>query len=161
MEVKTSDTLYPGKGYWVKVNQAGTLFLTAGSSASLAKTASSSRIKIVPTGEMPPSPPNEDATPSDLPKEFALEQNYPNPFNPTTTLRYALPTDSRVTLKVYNVLGQVVATLTDGVVSAGYQSAEWNAANVASGFYFYRIEATSVANPSKTFTQVKKMVLLK
>ena len=76
-------------------------------------------------------------------------------------LRYALPKDSKVTLKIYNVLGQVVATLTDGVVSAGYQSAEWNASNVASGIYFYRIEATSVTSPSKIFTQVKKMVLMK
>ena len=158
---KTTDTLYPGKGYWVKVNNAGTLILSSGSSASLAKNISNSRIRIIPTSEMPPSPPKEDGTPSDLPKEFALEQNYPNPFNPTTTLRYDLPTDSKVTLKIFNVLGQTVATLTDGIVSAGYQSAEWNATNVASGVYFYRIEATSVTNPSKIFTQVKKMVLMK
>ncbi len=96
-----------------------------------------------------------------VPSAFALEQNYPNPFNPTTTLRYALPTDSKVTLKVYNVLGQVVATLVNGVVGAGYQSARWNANTVASGIYFYRIDATSLRSTGNTFTQVKKMVLVK
>ncbi|HMD14909.1 MAG TPA: T9SS type A sorting domain-containing protein, partial [Bacteroidota bacterium] len=96
-----------------------------------------------------------------VPSTFALEQNYPNPFNPTTTLKYALPTDSKVTLKVYNVLGQVVATLVNGVVGTGYQFAQWNANTVASGIYFYRIDATSLSSTSKTFTQVKKMVLVK
>src|SRR5208283_2923439 len=158
---ETTDTIMPGVGYWVKENQSGTLILSTGSSASLAKNAIASRIRIVPTSELPPPPPNADGTQNDLPKEFALDQNYPNPFNPTTTLRYALPTDSKVTLKIYNVLGQVVAALVDGFVNAGYQSAQWNASNVASGVYFYRIEAKSVANSSKSFTQVKKMVLVK
>lgn len=96
-----------------------------------------------------------------LPKGYALEQNYPNPFNPTTTLRYQLPVNSRVTLKIYNVLGQVVQTLVDGVESGGYKSTEWNASGVASGMYFYRLEATSTSDPTKSFTQVKKMLLLK
>ncbi|HMD14888.1 MAG TPA: T9SS type A sorting domain-containing protein, partial [Bacteroidota bacterium] len=157
----TSDTIYPGQGYWVKVNQNGILILSTVSNTALAKNLSTARIRIVPTDEFPPPPPHSDGTTIDLPKEFALEQNYPNPFNPTTTLRYALPTDSRVTLGVYNVLGQVVSTLVDGVVSAGYQSAEWNANGFASGIYFYRIEATSIGNPSKTFIRVKKMVLMK
>ena len=150
-----ADSLLPGKGYWVKVNQPGSLILTNNGNAS-----PGSAIIIQTTAEMPPPAPIEKQT-TLLPKIFELEQNYPNPFNPTTTFRYALPTDSKVTLKVYNVLGQVVASLTDGVGSAGYQSVEWNASNVASGLYFYRIEATSISNPSKMFTQVKKMVLLK
>ena len=158
---KISDSIYPGKGYWVKVNQPGTLILSTGGTESLEKNASTVRIRIVPIDELPPPPPNEDVVMIGRPKGFTLDQNYPNPFNPTTTLRYALPMDSKVTLKIYNLLGQVVTTLTDNVVSAGYQSAEWNANNVSSGVYFYRMKATSVGDPTKTFTQVRKMVLMK
>ena len=96
-----------------------------------------------------------------LPKVFALYQNYPNPFNPTTLIRYDIPLESYVTVKVYNTLGQRVATLVDGVESVGYKSISWNASGVASGMYFYHMKATSVANPGKTFTQVKKMMLVK
>jgi len=96
-----------------------------------------------------------------LPGEFALAQNYPNPFNPTTAISYQLPTSSRVMLKVYNVLGQVVQTLVDGMQDAGYKFAEWNAAAVPSGVYFYRLEATSTSDPGKTFVQVRKSLLLK
>jgi len=158
---KTTDTLYPGKGYWVKVDQSGVINLPSGTSASLAKNSSNARIRITPTDDLPPPPPDVDGAPLDLPKEFALGQNYPNPFNPTTTLKYALPTESRVRLSVYNLLGQLVASLVDGVVSAGYQSASWNAGKFASGIYIYRIEATSISNSSKIFTQERKMVLIK
>lgn len=96
-----------------------------------------------------------------LPRAFALYQNYPNPFNPTTVIRYDIPLESYVTVKVYNTLGQRVATLVDGVESVGYKSISWNASGVASGMYFYHMKATSVANPGKTFTQVKKMMLVK
>jgi len=105
------------------------------------------------------------------PGSFKLEQNYPNPFNPTTTLKYSLPTDSRIKLTIYTVLGQDVQTLVDGVESAGYMSIEWNASGVASGIYFYRLyakgvsayggEATSTSEPTKSFMEVKKMLLLK
>ena len=157
----TSDTIYPGKGYWVKTDQDGILILSTGSSALLAKNSRAARIRIVATTELPPPPPDQDMTQIDLPKEFSLDQNYPEPFNPTTTIRFALPADSKVILKIYNLLGQVVGTLVDGDLSAGYQSAEWNAASFASEVYFYRIEAASTSNPSKTFTQVRKMVLVK
>jgi photosystem II stability/assembly factor-like uncharacterized protein len=96
-----------------------------------------------------------------IPKSFALEQNYPNPFNPVTVIRYQIPVASKVSLKIYNVLGQVVATLFDGVQDAGYREAKWDAGSVASGVYFYRIEATSIADPSFFFMNVKKMLLLK
>ncbi len=157
----TSDTIYPGKGYWVKTDQNGILILSTGSSASLTKNSKTARIRIVSTSELPPLPPDQDIAQIDLPKEFALDQNYPEPFNPTTTIRFALPTDSRVILKIYNLLGQVVATLVDGDMSAGYQSVEWNAASIASEVYFYRFEAASIGNPSKTFTQVRKMLVVK
>jgi hypothetical protein len=96
-----------------------------------------------------------------IPAQFRLEQNYPNPFNPITSLKYNLPVESKLTLTVYNVLGEVMAVLQDGVRPAGSQSVEWNAANVASGIYFYRLEATSVTDPGITFTSVKKSLLLK
>ena len=103
----------------------------------------------------------EDFTTQVLPIHFNLSQSYPNPFNPNTTIKYQLPENSKVSLKVYNTLGQVVITLTDKVEDAGFKSVEWNASNVASGVYFYRLEATSVSDPSKSFTQVKKMLLVK
>ncbi len=152
----TSDTIYPGQGYWVKVNQDGKLILS-----STTESLSKARIKIVPTSEMPPSPPSESTGLIELPKEYRLEQNYPNPFNPITTIKYGLPSPSNVKLRIFNVLGQVVATLKDEEESAGYKQIEWNSSAVASGIYFYRLEATSVSDPSKSFTQVRKMILIK
>lgn len=89
-----------------------------------------------------------------LPTEFALRQNYPNPFNPTTTIKYDLPKDSRVSLKLFNILGQEVATLVNEEQKAGYKSVEWNANNFASGVYFYHIQAGD-------FVATKKLLLLK
>ncbi len=96
-----------------------------------------------------------------LPAVFALDGAYPNPFNPGTTIRYELPGKSRISLVVYNVLGQIVGTLADGVEEAGYKEIEWTPSNLASGVYFYRLQATSINDPSKTFSGVKRMVLLK
>jgi photosystem II stability/assembly factor-like uncharacterized protein len=96
-----------------------------------------------------------------IPHEFTLEQNYPNPFNPSTTIRYQLPVSSHVTLKVFNVLGQVVSVLMDEQQSAGYKSVEWYASNYTSGLYFYKLEVVSTTNAKQSFTQVKKMVLMK
>jgi hypothetical protein len=93
-----------------------------------------------------------------IPDRFALSQNYPEPFNPTTTIRYQLPQAAHVTLKIYNMLGQEVATLVDGVQDAGYRSIVWNAVNVSSGVYFYRIKA---AAGTTTFTDVRKMLVVK
>jgi hypothetical protein len=92
---------------------------------------------------------------------FTQEQNYPNPFNPSTVIRYQLPVLSIVKLRIFNVLGQEVKTLVDGVQDAGYESLEWDASALASGVYFYRLEATSMSDPSRLFTQVRKMVLMK
>ncbi len=87
-----------------------------------------------------------------LPSAFELAQNYPNPFNPTTTIRYELPVRSSVTLKIYNVLGQVVATLVNEVQDAGFKQVVWSTQNLASNVYFYRLQAG-------TFTEIKKMML--
>lgn len=89
-----------------------------------------------------------------LPKEFALHNNYPNPFNPATMIKYDLPKETDVTLKVYDMLGKEVVTLINEKQSAGYHQYSFNASHLASGVYFYRINAG-------TFVQTKKMVLVK
>ena len=89
-----------------------------------------------------------------IPKVFTLSQNYPNPFNPSTVIRYQLPVSEHVRIKVYDIRGQEVATLFDGVQEAGYRSIEWNGSGNASGVYFYKLEAGS-------FTDTKKMLMMK
>jgi hypothetical protein len=106
---------------------------------------------------------------AELPKQFALYQNYPNPFNPTTKIRYDLPRDSHVRIVVYDALGQEISEIVSQDQEAGYQMIEWYARNrngipVASGMYFYRIEAKGVGNTvtaGSTFTEVKKMLLVR
>ena len=93
------------------------------------------------------------------PVEFSLEQNYPNPFNPSTKIKFSLAADSRVTLKIFDVLGQEVTTLINADLSAGVHDINFNAANLNSGVYFYRIEANGVDGTN--FTSVKKMILTK
>jgi hypothetical protein len=94
------------------------------------------------------------------PTTFALDQNFPNPFNPATTIQYQLPSDSRVTLKVYDVLGREVTTLLNDIRPAGYHDAQWDAGNVASGVYFYRLEAEALTGGSG-FQQIKKLMVVK
>ncbi len=89
-----------------------------------------------------------------FPTAFALSQNYPNPFNPTTTIRYQLPEASDVTLTLYNASGQEIATLVQGRQDAGYYSVVWNTEGMASGIYFYQLDAGK-------FTATKKMVVVK
>ena len=103
---------------------------------------------------------------SEHPLQFELSQNYPNPFNPTTTIRYILPTASRVTLKIYNVLGQEVSTLVNDLQPAGQKTAVWNGSGnagnpVASGVYFYRIVATGAQDRNRSAALVKKMLLVR
>jgi hypothetical protein len=89
-----------------------------------------------------------------LPSTFALAQNYPNPFNPSTTIPFSLPNRAYVKLEVFNVLGQTVAVLADGVFGSGPHLVSWDAVDTPSGLYFYRLSANS-----KMIT--KKMILLK
>ena len=91
---------------------------------------------------------------SGLPISFTLDQNYPNPFNPATQIRFTVPKAGIVTLTVYDVLGQQIVTLIDGRQEPGDHSISWNALNVPSGVYFFRIVAGD-------FVQTKKMVLMK
>lgn len=89
-----------------------------------------------------------------IPTKFSLSQNYPNPFNPTTTIEYSIPRASLVKMQVYDILGREVATLINEVKSAGTYTATFNAANIPSGVYFYRLQAGS-------FTETKKLILLR
>lgn len=95
-----------------------------------------------------------------LPDNFMLMQNYPDPFNPSTTIRYNLPNRSIVRMVITNTLGQQVAVLENGEQEGGLHEVQWHA-NVASGIYFYRIDAASVGDPTNRFLEVKKMLLLK
>jgi hypothetical protein len=97
----------------------------------------------------------------EVPRNFALDQNYPNPFNPTTSIGFALPTDSRVTVKIYNLIGQEVATLFDGVKESGWHNLKWDAASAPSGIYFYRMNAVSTTDAKASFGETRKMMLMK
>jgi len=85
---------------------------------------------------------------------FALNQNYPNPFNPTTTIKFQIPKQAFVTIKVYDILGKLVETLVNENKDAGYYDINFDASNLASGLYIYKIEAG-------TFNDTKKMILIK
>jgi len=91
---------------------------------------------------------------SEIPLKFSLAQNYPNPFNPTTVIDCQLPTEGMVTLKIYDILGREVAVLLNGRQHAGQYSVRFNAADLASGVYFYRLQAGS-------FVQSRKPMLIK
>ncbi|MFH0734044.1 MAG: T9SS type A sorting domain-containing protein [bacterium] len=86
--------------------------------------------------------------------DYSLRQNYPNPFNPSTTISYSLPVASKITLTVYDVLGNQISILVDEIQSAGSYSINFNAAELSSGIYFYKIQASN-------FSDIKKMLLIK
>jgi hypothetical protein len=89
-----------------------------------------------------------------LPGQFALGQNFPNPFNPTTDIRFALPSAANARLTVFNVIGQEIAVLTNGMRPAGVHTVTFDASQLPAGIYFYRLEAGS-------FSDIRKMLLLK
>ncbi len=98
---------------------------------------------------------------SGLPKGFSLSQNYPDPFNPSTIISYNLPVQSFVTLRVYNIQGEQVASLVNGTEKAGRYTINFNAARLSSGVYFYSLRTFSTSNHSVAFDQTKKLILLK
>ena len=91
---------------------------------------------------------------SQIPSDYSVSQNYPNPFNPTTKINFALPKSGLVTIKVYDVTGKEVATLVNEVKNVGTYSVDFNASNLSSGTYFYKISVND-------FSEVKKMSLIK
>jgi hypothetical protein len=91
---------------------------------------------------------------SSLPSNFTLEQNYPNPFNPTTNIRYSITLTSKVTLKIYDLLGREVQTLVNDEQTPGKYSVSLNAGKLSSGIYFYQLKAGD-------YSATKKLMLLK
>lgn len=89
-----------------------------------------------------------------MPTQYELSQNYPNPFNPSTTIRFSLPQASQIKIELYNVIGEQVATLADGMYESGYHKIDFNAGSLPSGTYIYRLI-------SESFVQTKKMMILK
>ncbi|TAK67044.1 MAG: T9SS type A sorting domain-containing protein, partial [Bacteroidetes bacterium] len=147
------DTIMPNKGNWVKVSTSGKLVLSGSSPSSAMNT-----IKVVPISELPPSPPDGEVT--SVPREFKLEQNYPNPFNPRTVFSLQLPVSCYVTLKVFNILGEEVATVIDGFQVSGFKSQVWEASGVASGVYYYQLKAKK-GEHGERFMDVKKMLIIR
>ncbi|HUN64655.1 MAG TPA: choice-of-anchor D domain-containing protein, partial [Bacteroidota bacterium] len=149
------DTLHPGLGYWVKIPSAGQLILNGSAQGGIA-----GRIRQVDPADRPPSPPEALTAGKGIPASYALASAYPNPFNPSTTIGYALPVESRVTVTVYSVLGDIVARLVSAVQPAGYYQTVWNAGSFSSGIYFYRLEAVGTSG-AESFSAVRKILLVK
>jgi hypothetical protein len=89
-----------------------------------------------------------------IPTQFELSQNYPNPFNPSTAIRFSLPEQTQMKINLYNMLGELVKTISEGTYEAGNYKVNFDASDLSSGVYIYRLE-------SEAFVQVKKMVLLR
>jgi photosystem II stability/assembly factor-like uncharacterized protein len=148
-----SDTIEPGRGYWVKTSTTGQIILGAQSASARSQT-SRIRCLLVDTPPAPPSDRQPAPASRTVPSKYLLSQNYPNPFNPTTTIRYALPSSGYTSLVVYDMLGVRVATLVEGMQTAGFKSIMFSATNLASGVYFYRLQAGS-------YSATKTLVLIK
>ncbi|MGB5289722.1 MAG: T9SS type A sorting domain-containing protein, partial [Ignavibacteriaceae bacterium] len=94
------------------------------------------------------------------PSEYFIEQNYPNPFNPSTVIRFNLPEESNITIKIYNSLGKEIDTIANGLQQSGFYEKTWNADGFASGVYYVRMNAQS-ASSGKEYSNVIKMLYLK
>ncbi len=159
-----ADSIRPGSGYWVKVNADGKLILSSSGAASPA-----TRIRIVPTSDLPPPPPDLSGNPnptSHIPRRFSLEQNYPNPFNPSTQITFELPEQAVATLKIYDIVGREVSVLVNNQrLDAGTYHRQFGpksaGTDLASGVYIYRLDATSTATPGRRYSQVRKMLLVR
>ena len=97
----------------------------------------------------------------DIPDEYYLYQNYPNPFNAATTIRFSIPINANINITIYDILGRKVKVLLNEQRIAGAFEVQFNAATLASGVYFYKIEAIPTDGQAGDFIQTKKMILLK
>ena len=161
--ISISSSEYPLTITWdLKTGVSSAYLIVDGNATQLTK---NGRFKILSEPSTISLRYTRDAFSGDLPKEFALYQNYPNPFNPTTTIKFDLPFDANVTLKVFNLLGQEITTLiNNSFFKAGRYNEEFSFKGLASGIYFYRIsmEAVGATTSDVThFKSIKKMLLLK
>ena len=152
-QVKSASLPYTGTYYAVAMPYYGTAY--QGGSPSFGNNATGSYL-ISATMTSPTGVEEE----TELPQEFALDQNYPNPFNPVTTIQYRLKENVHVNVSIYNIRGQLIATLVDKLQTAGSHAIQWNAMDqygqrVSSGMYLYRIQA------GDKFVQTKKLLLMK
>jgi sugar lactone lactonase YvrE len=107
------------------------------------------------------SPTDVGKSESKIPNDFNLYQNYPNPFNPITKIKYDIPENAFASIKSYNILGNVIETLMNEEQQAGSYEITWNADNLPSGVYFYRLQAVPTGRQAGSFVDIKKMVLLR
>ena len=146
----TTDTIKPGRGYWVKSSGPGSLVLSSDPGAAPAV----GRIRIDPTVDLPPSPPDVGGASQNRSGGLLLRQNYPNPFNPSTRIVYSLGREVHVNLSVYNVIGEKVATLVDAIEGPGEKMAAFDGSGLPGGVYFVRILAGGESD-------WKKIIILK
>jgi hypothetical protein len=137
----------------------------AGSSPATAMKLTDIKVDYVDVATLPLIAPQSVATDVEqnanvIPAEFGLAQNYPNPFNPSTAISYDVAKSAHVSIRVYDLLGRMVAQLVDGVQAPSRYTVNWNAAGLSSGTYLYRIDAQN-QDGSGTFTSVKKLMLVK
>lgn len=133
---------------WAAVNCdfAMIVYLTSGSLSTTSYVQQTKKEAVIPVGII--------SNQEEIPKIYHLYQNYPNPFNPVTNIKFSIPDNENVSLKVYNVLGKEIAVFWDGYLKAGTYNAEFDGTNLTSGIYFFRLQ-------SANFSDTKKMVLMK
>lgn len=157
-------TRYNGSGnnedraYAIIVDNSENVYVT-GSSRNSSLTGSEDYLSIkYSANELVTLPPGEVRVPS----ESVLFQNFPNPFNPVTVICYDLAAESRITLKIFNAQGEQILTAVNGLKTAGSHNYRWDAGNLPSGVYFYRLDAISnIAGYPRVFSETKKLLLLK
>jgi len=118
----------------------------------------SGALEAIYGGNQPPTSKNDNPA---VPTEFALRQNYPNPFNPVTMIRYELPVRSRVSLRMFDVLGREVSVLVDQYMPAGTHEVQFDASRLSTGVYLCRLEAAGILSFGKGFSQTRQMVLIR
>jgi plastocyanin len=142
----------PFGGGTVVLLQPGTYYYVCQTHASMGM---KGIINVTSTTDVPPGP-------GGTPERFTLQQNYPNPFNPSTSISFSIPEISYVTIKIYNLIGVEIQTLTERSYNPGNYIVTWNASNNSSGVYFYQlIGKTSADSREHLYTETRRFILLK